>query len=139
MIKVVITVTCANKRRIARCFLICYCASTGAPPASLLKNDPAQSLSRFLNRHMPGAFELENSGLRPEASPHADGSFDGAECSGAADDVNRAPNPRESPDPVNRAQHSQIVVRSRVINGSKRNCQIGRSRPMSPDRRIGYP
>src|SRR5262245_24388291 len=123
MIKVVITVTGANKRYIARRFLFCDRASTGALPALLLKNDPAQFFSRFLNRHMPGAFELENSGLRPEASPHADGSFDGAECSGAADDVNRAPNPRESPDPVNRAQHSQKNVRTRVPNRHKRNWQ----------------
>src|SRR5215510_2962748 len=105
----------------------------------MMKYDPAQLFGRFLYRQMPGAFQLENSRLRPEVSPHSDGSFDGAEGSRPADDVNRTRDPGESLDPVNRAQHSQVLVRNFVIDVSKRDRKIGSPRPMPAEPEVSNP
>src|SRR5262245_38141059 len=105
----------------------------------MMKYDPAQLFGRFLDRQMPGAFQLEHSRLGPEIPPHSDGSFDGAEGSRPEDDVNRTLDPGESFDPVNRAQHSQVFVRNFVIDVSKRDRQIGSPRPMPAEPEVSNP
>jgi hypothetical protein len=105
----------------------------------IMKYDPAQLFSRFYDRQMPDAFQLEHPGPRPEISPHSDGSFDGAEGSSPADNVNRTLDPGESLDPFNRAQHSQVLVRNFVIDVSKRDRQIGSPRPMPAEPEVSNP